>query len=89
MVDYEIKPSLKKIMNKLSRKDKKTYEQILSKIFEIITSKNINHYKNLRKPLQEFKRVHIRGSFVLTFRYIEKKDKIIFYDFDHYDNIYK
>ena len=87
MTNYEIKPNLKKIMNKLSKKDKKTYEQIISKISEIITSNNINRYKNLRKPLQGLKRVHINGPFVLTFKCME--NKIVFYDFDHHDNIYK
>lgn len=61
----------------------------MGKINEIATCDDVNHYKNLRNPLQHLKRVHIMSSFVLTFRYIESEDKIIFYDFDHHDNIYK
>ena len=89
MTSYQIKPSLRKILNKLSKKDKETYEQILNKIDEIINCENIDHYKNLRKPLQHLKRVHIKSSFVLTFKYIESEDKVVFYNFDHRDNIYK
>ena len=88
MRTYEIKPSLSKILLKVLKKDKVTYEQILKKIKEIMKA-NVNHYKNLRKPLQHLKRVHIKGPFVLTFQYIESEDRIVFYDFDHHDNIYK
>ena len=89
MRNYEIKPSLKRILKKISKKDKISYEQILKKIEEIINSKDVNHYKNLKRPLQEFKRVHIKTSFVLTFKYIESEDKIIFYHFGHHDEIYR
>lgn len=89
MRNYEIKPSLKRILKKISKKDKSAYEQILKKIEEIINSQDINHYKNLKKPLQEFKRVHIKASFVLTFKYIKSEEKVIFYHFGHHDNIYR
>ncbi len=89
MNNYELKPSLKKVLKKLFKKDKETHEQIFTKIEEILNCGNMDHYKNLRKPLQHLKRVHIKSSFVLTFRYIKSEDKIIFYDFDHHDRIYK
>lgn len=54
---------------------------------EILNSANINHYKNLRTPLQHLKRVHIRKSFVLTFGV--ENDVVVFYDFDHHDRIYE
>ena len=88
MHNHEINLSLRKILKKLSKKDKVSYEQVLKKITEVISCKDVNHYKNLRNPLQSFKSVHINSSFVLTFKYIESEDKIIFYDFDHHDNIY-
>tara|TARA_Y100000034_G_C6718799_1_gene317889 strand:- start:351 stop:620 length:270 start_codon:yes stop_codon:yes gene_type:complete len=89
MRDKEIKPHLKKILKKLSKKNKKAYEIILSKISEILNCEDVEHYKNLRKPLQHLKSVHIKSSFVLTFNYIKSENKIIFCDFDHHDNIYK
>lgn len=88
MTSYEIKPSLRKILNKLSKKDREAYEQILNKINEIINCEDIDHYKNLRKPLQHLKRVRIKKSFILTFGYIESENKIVFYDYDHHDRIY-
>ena len=89
MRDFSVEEKLRKTMNKLSKKDPFMFKILLEKIDEIITCKNVNHYKNLRKPLQHLKRVHIKGSFILTFRYIESEDEVIFYDFDHHDKIYK
>lgn len=87
MYDYEIKSPLQKILNKLSKKDKKLYEQILKKIDEIINSESIEHYKNLRYDLKEFKRVHI-GHFVLVFKFNKNNNLISFEDFKHHDKIY-
>lgn len=89
MYKYEIKPSLKRILNKLSNKDSKKYKIILKKIEEIINSNNVEHYKNLRAPLNEYKRVHIDRSFVLIFKLLKNPKIISFEDFDHHDNIYK
>lgn len=88
MYFYEIQPSLQKILKKLLKKDKKLYTNILKKIQEIINSTNIEHYKNLRHDMKDRKRVHV-GHFVLIFKFIKDKNKIIFVDFDHHDKIYK
>lgn len=83
-----IEDSLKKKLSVLHKKDRVTYEVMIKKVDELLTN-NPNHYKNLRVPLQDFKRVHIRGSFVLIFKYDASKDEIILYDFDAHDEIYK
>ena len=88
MHKFAIEDGLKKTLSKLLKKDKVTYEILMKKIEEIISMEDITHYKNLRVPLQDFKRVHIRGPFILTFKYIQSEDKIYFYDFDHHDYIY-
>jgi YafQ family addiction module toxin component len=88
MNDYEIKPTLQKILNKLSKKDFALYKQILKKIEEVVNSFNIENYKNLRHNLKDFKRVHI-GHFVLVFKFDKIDNKIYFEDFDHHDKIYK
>ena len=88
MYNFEIIPSLQKFLNKLSKKDKSTYEQVLNKIEEVINSPNVEHYKNLRYNLKDSKRVHI-GHFVLVFQFIKAENKIIFLDFDHHDNVYE
>lgn len=85
MSEYEISDHLKRILKKLSKKDKVTYEAVMKKIQEVISSEDPNHYKNLRYDMKDSKRVHV-GSFVLVFRVIG--DKIYFDDFDHHDKIY-
>ena len=88
MRKFSIEEKLQKTIEKLSKKDKVMYNHIMKKMQEILECDNVNHYKNLRAPLQDFKRVHIRGSFVLIFKYIEGKNKIIFFDFNHHDYVY-
>jgi len=84
-MNYEIHPDLDRVLSKLSKKDKLQFEKILKKIDDIVHSGNIDHYKNLKKPLQEYKRVHI-GHFVLLFGF--KGDTIIFRHYAHHDKIY-
>ncbi len=88
MYIYEILPSLQKTLNKLSKKDKQLYEQILKKIEEVLCCSDIEHYKNLRYSMKDKKCVHI-GHFVLVFKFAKEENKIIFMDFDHHDKIYR
>ena len=48
MREFEIKPELHKKLIKLSKKSKKIYEAVMKKIEEVISSSDIEHYKNLR-----------------------------------------
>ncbi len=88
MREYEIKPHLLKILQKLSKKDKVAYEAILKKIEEVISVEDMDHYKNLRYNLKNLKRVHVASSFVLVFEYDPASDFISFVDYDHHDVIY-
>jgi YafQ family addiction module toxin component len=88
MRNFSVESKLRKTMSKLSKKDPSMFKILLEKIEEIVNCYDVNHYKNLRKPLQQFKRVHIKSSFVLIFIYLENEDKIVFYDLEHHDNIY-
>ena len=83
---FDISPELDKILGKLAKKNRFQYEQILNKIEEVI--KNPQHYKNLRVPLQHWKRVHIDSHFVLTFSVDEEHKKVTFKDFQHHDSMY-
>ena len=87
MFEHKTSKSLDRILLKLSQKNKELYLQILKKIYEISNSPDIEHYKNLKHDLKEFKRVHI-GKFVLVFRFDKKQGLIYFADFDHHDKIY-
>ncbi len=90
-MSYSIERSdrLKKILRKLFRRDRKSYEAVLKKIEEILRCRNPHHYKNLSHDMKEFKRVHVAKHFVLTFKVDENKKTIKFYDFDHHDKVYK
>jgi YafQ family addiction module toxin component len=85
---YRTSMSFDRILEKLLRKDKNIYEQILKKINEIINCNDLEHYKNLKYNMNDKKRVHI-GHFVLTFKFNKNENLIEFDDFDHHDNIYK
>lgn len=89
MRDFSIEEGLKKELGKLAKKDKVLYEAAMNKMEEILTCAEVNHYKNLKRPMQSFKRVHVKSSFVLIFKYVESDNKIIFYGMDHHDTIYQ
>ena len=86
-MEYEIKPNLQKILDKLRRKDNVAFEAILDKIKEIVNS-DPDSYKPL-KHIQNVKRVHIIKSFVLVFSFDKRNQFLSFLDYDHHDNVYK
>ena len=90
MFDFDLSENLKIKVKKLLKKDKKKAEIIYKKIIEIIDNdfETIKRYKNLRHDLSDLKRIHIDKSFVLTFKVDIENNFILFYDFDHHDNIY-
>jgi len=90
MFSFNLSDELKFKIKKLLKKDRKKVEIINKKIKEIINcdGNSIQHYKNLRYDLKEYKRVHIDKHFVLTFKVDLQKNFILFVDFDHHDKIY-
>jgi len=87
MYSYELRKSVEKIFFKIIKKNTKQIIIIEKKINEII--QNPHHYKNLRKPLQHLKRVHIGKSFVIVFSIDEQNKKVIIEEYNHHDTIYK
>lgn len=85
---YKTSKNFDRILDKLQKKNKQLYENLLNKMNEILNNSNIEHYKNLRYTLKEYQRAHI-GHFVLVFKYNKTEDLILFDDFDHHDKIYK
>lgn len=90
MFEYDFSEGLKVKIKKLIKKDKKKAEIVYKKVKEIISNdiETIKRYKNLRYDLSELKRVHIDKSFVLTFKVDIANNFILFWDFDHHDNVY-
>jgi len=87
MYDLEIRPHLEKILTKLNKKNPKQTEIIMKKVERIL--ENPYRYKNLRAPLNNWKRVHIDKHFVLTYSVNEKKKNVVLEDYDHHNKIYK
>lgn len=87
MYQLAIKESLDKKFKKLQKKDKTMLQLIDSKLKDILADPS--RFKPLRKPLQNKRRVHIAGSFVLVYEVDEKAKIVTLLDFDHHDNIYK
>lgn len=87
MYNYEIIPSLQRTLNKLAKKDKKTYEIVMNKIEEIL--ENPQHYKPLKHELAGEKRVHIMKSFILRYEVNENAKTVTFIFFGHHDEAYK
>jgi YafQ family addiction module toxin component len=82
-----VKESLDRKFKKLQKKDKELLRQIDNIIRDILEGPE--RFKPLRKPLQNKRRVHVGGSFVLIYE-VNEKDKIVtLCDFDHHDNVYK
>ncbi len=90
MFNFDLTDELKLIIKKLTKKDKKKTIIINKKIKEIINcdKNSVEHYKNLRHDLKEYKRVCIDRRFVLVFKVEISNNFILFVDFDHHDKIY-
>lgn len=90
MFNFNLTDELKFKIRKLIKKDKKRLQILNKKMKQIISCNpdSIKHYKNLKNKLKEFRRVHVGGSFVLTFKVDLKNNFILFTDLDHHDRIY-
>ena len=87
MYKLAVKESLDKKFKKLQKKDDEILRLIDRKIQDILEEPY--RFKPLRKPLQNKRRVHVGGSFVLVYEINEKEKSVTLLDFDHHDNIYK
>jgi YafQ family addiction module toxin component len=85
MYNLEIKESVDQIFRKLFKKDKISLEYINKKISEI--RENPYHFKPLKKPLQNFRRVHI-GNYVLIYSITEQTKTVIIEKYKHHDEAY-
>ena len=82
-----VKKSLDRKFKRLQKKDKEILRLINKKVHDIL--EDPYRFKPLKKPLQNKRRVHIGGSFVLIYEIHEEENIVTLCDFDHHDNIYK
>lgn len=87
MYKLAVKESLDKKFKKLQKKDKEMLRLIDRKVQDIL--EDPYRFKPLRKPLQNKRRVHVGGVFVLVYEVNEEERIVTMLDFDHHDNIYK
>lgn len=74
MYKLAVKKSLDKKFKRLQKKDKEMLRLINRKVQDIL--EDPYRFKPLRKPLQNKRRVHVGGSFVLVYE-INEKEKIV------------
>lgn len=79
-------PLLKKKIRKLAKKNKSLAETLNKKIEEIL--RNPHHYKSLKQPMQNMRRVHIMKSFILIYSIDEKNKAVVLHKFEHHNNVY-
>lgn len=87
MYKLAIKESLDKKFKKLQKKDKEILRLIDRKVQDILVDPY--RFKPLRKPMENKRRVHVGGSFVLVYEVNEKEKLVTLLDFDHHDNVYE
>ena len=87
MYRLAIKKNLDRKFKKIQKKDKDMIRMIERKVQDVLD--NPYRFKSLRKPLQNKRRVHIHGSFVLIYEVSEEEKIVTLLDFDHHDTIYK
>ena len=80
-----IKEKLDRYLNKLEKRNPELIKELDNKIDEILL--NHYHYKPLRWPMQNQRRVHI-GRYVLVFQINEADETVEFLRFKHHDEAY-
>lgn len=83
--EFEITATLERKLKKLQKKDKQLLLECRKKIYAII--QDPHHYKHLK--YEDRYRVHVGGSFVLTYRVFENEKIIVFLDLAHHDDAYR
>ena len=88
MFSYDISDILRKKLLKIGKKDKVLALNFYKKIKEVVSrnEKTINSYKNLKSPLNVYKRIHLTDNYVLLF--VVEKKHIVFVDIKHRDVVY-
>jgi len=91
MFNLVLSPELEELISKLEKKDKILLQALNKKVNQIISCdpELIDHYKNLRHSLSDYKRVHIDKSFVLLFKVNKDKNTVYFFKLEHHDIAYK
>jgi len=88
MFSYTLSDVLRRKLDKLVKKDKVLAEIFYKKVREVAgrDEKTICAYKNLKSPMNEYKRIRLTDNYILLFAVYE--GIIVFVDIRHRDNVY-
>jgi addiction module RelE/StbE family toxin len=78
-------PWFEKLLPSLKRKNPDLVRAFAKHLPKIVANPGLG--KPLRHSLQNFRRIHIEGSFVLLYEVREREVRLI--DLDHHDRVYK
>ncbi len=87
---YRLSEHLQVVLIKVSKRNPSLAAAVYKKIRQIVDLNDettIDHFKNLRHGLSDYKRVHV-GHFVLFFQVLKKEKFILFVKLDHHDDAY-
>lgn len=84
--ELEIPEKLKKVFEKLKKKDKVRAEILKRRIKEILENPFIG--KPLIGSMAGIRRIHVR-PFVLSYEILENENIVKLLDYDHHDNVYR
>jgi len=82
--EFELTETIESKFRKFEKKNRILLIACRKKILEII--QNPYHYKHLK--YEDRFRVHVGGSFVMTYRVFEDKKMVLFLDIEHHDKAY-
>ena len=83
----EMRKHLEKTFEKLAKRDPVQAQAMQNKLKQILDDPY--RFKPLHAPMQHLRRVHLMGSFVLTYSIREQDQTVILEDYDHHDNVYQ
>lgn len=91
MFEIDFDPEFQSTLDNLKDSQPDNYNAIIKKIMQVAENLewNSNHYKNLKYPLNKYKRTHVNTHYVLIFKVNNDLHSVLFIDYDHHDNIYK
>ena len=88
-VPYELRARdhVDRIFAKMRKKDRHGLEMVYKKLEEV--SRDPKKFKPLNAPMQNLRRVHVLGSFVITYSIDKSTHSVWIEDFAHHDEIYE
>jgi len=87
MYALAVRRSVDEIFSKLAKKNPKQMIIIEKKVEQILA--NPHHFKPLRAPMQNLRRVHVGKSFVLVYSIDEERKLVTIEDYAHHDEVYQ